>query len=174
MATERNQEPEPAPEPASTPEPEKSGGIMGYIAGVPRPRLVLSGAIVIAGLFLAMALCSLPDQAQKFYPPPPVTLIAVTEVAPTGTALPTWTPVPTNTPPPLVDLPNQQRAYQEYRVFHLLYEYRVCYRHAVLPPPTPMPTPTQGPTPEYTGQSPDEPWRDDPCLLYTSPSPRDS
>lgn len=163
MATQ-NSGPEPAPEPA---EEKKSGG---WFAGVPRARMVLAGAIVIAGLFLAMALCSLPGQAQKFYPPPPVTMVAVTEVAPTGTVLPTWTPVPTITPQALVDLPNQQRAYQEYRIFHLLYEYRACYRHYIKPPPTPVPTPTPGPTIEYTGQNPQEPWRDDPRFIHMKPT----
>ena len=168
MATQHEPEPQAEPQPEAE---QKPGGISGYLAGVPKARMVTGVAIAVGGLFIAMALCTLPDQAQKFYPPPPVTQVAVTEIAPTGTVLPTWTPVPTWTPQPLVDLPNQQRAYQEYRIYHLLYEYRACYHHFVQPPPTPVPPPTLGPTVEYAGQNPEEPWRDDPRFLHLKPTP---
>ncbi|MCY4559074.1 MAG: hypothetical protein OXF79_22395 [Chloroflexi bacterium] len=161
---------------ADDPQPEATGddkatGLAASLKAIPPSRLLFYGAIVAAGLLVSMGLCALPGQAQKFQPPPPVTQVVVTEVAPTTTVLPTWTPVPTATPPPLVDLPLQQRAYQEYRIYHLLYEYRACYRHHTQPPPTPVPTPTAGPTPEYTGHNPQEPWRDDPRFAHLEPTP---
>ena len=132
-------------------------------------RIAILVGILGACIVVAALVCQAPRVASEFAPPTP---------APTPTVAPTWTPVPTYTPVPLptatpqamADLPIQQLHYDEYRIFHLLYEYEQCVKTYVKPPPTPTPAPSPRPQLEYTGQYPDEPWRDDERFNYLRPT----